>query len=65
MSVKPLDILHKLIERSNQTGQIQSCVDALARLLTVLYENDVLTLEDLCYILDIPPEWLQKESQHE
>jgi len=56
MSVKPLDILHTLIERSNQTGQIQSCVDALARLLAVLCENNVLTLEDLCYILDIPSE---------
>jgi len=62
MSTKPLDILYKLIEKSNQTGQIQACVDALAKLLTVLCENNVLTLDDLCYILDIPSEWLQEKE---
>ena len=53
--MKPKDLLAKLIEESNnwQAAYIQNNTKILLKLLVTLYAKKLLTLEDICFILNL------------
>ncbi len=53
--MKPKDLLAKLIEEANnwQAAYIQNNTKILLKLLVTLYAKKLLTLEDICYILNL------------
>ena len=53
--MKARDLLAKLIEESNnwQAAYVQNNTKLLLKLLVTLYAKKLLTLEDICYILNL------------
>jgi len=53
--MKAGDLLTKLIEESNnwQAAYIQNSTKILLKLLVTLYAKKLLTLEDICFILNL------------
>jgi len=53
--MKPKELLDKIIEESNnwQATYIQNNTKILIKLLITLYAKKLLTLEDICYILNL------------
>ena len=53
--MRPKELLAKLIEESNnwQAAYTQNNTKILLKLLVTLYAKKLLTLEDICYILNL------------